>query len=111
MIFKLRGKRHQVFNGSCMLSGDEFHVAHESTTVHFSPVSDAWVEAYSRSGEPLDKAGAYAAQGKGAFLVSGISGDFWNVVGLPVATLGRLLETVAAPPEQWWRRGEDGSQL
>lgn len=107
MLLRLRGRSHQVFTGICLRSGEEFHVAHDSTTVHFSPVSDEWVESYLHSGEPLDKAGAYAAQGKGAFLVSGINGDFWNVVGLPVATLGRLLETVAAPPEQWWRRGED----
>lgn len=106
MLLRLRGRSHQVFTGICLRRGEEYHVAHETTTVHFSPVSDAWVEAYASSGEPLDKAGAYAAQGRGAFLVSGISGDFWNVVGLPVATLGRLLETVGAPPEQWWRSGE-----
>lgn len=106
MLLRLRGKSHQVFTGICLRRGEEFHVAHETTTVHFSPVSDEWVEAYARSGEPLDKAGAYAAQGRGAFLVSGMNGDFWNVVGLPVATLGRLLETVGAPPEQWWRSGD-----
>jgi septum formation protein len=108
MLLRLRGRSHQVFTGICLRHGQDFHVAHETTTVHFSPVSDEWIEAYAHSGEPLDKAGAYAAQGRGAFLVSGISGDFWNVVGLPVATLGRLLETVGAPPEQWWRSGELG---
>jgi septum formation protein len=102
MLMRLRGKSHQVFTGVCLRRGDEFHVAHETTTVHFAPVSESWIHAYAHSGEPLDKAGAYAAQGKGAFLVSGIHGDFWNVVGLPLAMVGRLLETVAAPIEDWW---------
>ena len=102
MLKRLRGQSHTVFTGVCLRQGDEFHVAHETTSVHFGLVSGEWIEAYVRSGEPMDKAGSYAAQGKGAALVQGINGDFWNVVGLPVAALGRLLETVAAPIEVWW---------
>jgi septum formation protein len=106
MLRRLRGQSHTVFTGICLRQGDDFHLAHDATTVHFGLVSGAWIEAYVRSGEPMDKAGAYAAQGKGAGLVTGINGDFWNVVGLPVATLGRLLETVGAPLESWWSEND-----
>jgi septum formation protein len=107
MLRRLRGHSHQVFTGICLRVirnsiADEFHTTHDTTTVHFAPVSDHWINAYVQCGEPMDKAGAYAAQGRGAALVTGISGDFWNVVGLPLASLTRLLETVEAPIETWW---------
>lgn len=98
----LRGQRHQVFTGICLRRGAEYHVAHQATTVQFTHVSDDWITRYVATGEPMDKAGAYAAQGRGALLIERIEGDFWNVVGLPLATLGRLLETVGAPIEMWW---------
>jgi septum formation protein len=103
MLRRLRGQPHQVFSGICLRRGDDYSIAHAITTVHFNRVSDAWIERYVATGEPMDKAGAYAAQGKGALLVAGIEGDFWNVVGFPLATLGRLLESHGAPVETWWR--------
>ncbi|HEX8833097.1 MAG TPA: Maf family protein [Abditibacteriaceae bacterium] len=116
MLRRMRGQSHQVFTGICLRvvneagvneTGDEYHVTHQTTTVNFGPVSDAWIENYVATGEPMDKAGAYAAQGKGAALVEGINGDFWNVVGLPLAPLARLLETLGAPIEMWWEQGPD----
>jgi septum formation protein len=106
MLQRLRGQSHQVFTGICLRyrrgDADEYSVAHAITTVHFNDLSDNWIEHYVATGEPMDKAGAYAAQGKGALLVERIEGDFWNVVGLPLATLGRMLESLGAPVETWW---------
>jgi septum formation protein len=110
MLSRLRGKSHQVFTGVCLRVPDnrvldeneKFIVAHDVTTVHFRDVSDAWIRRYVASGEPMDKAGSYAAQERGATLIERIEGDFTNVVGLPLALLARLLETVGAPAESWW---------
>jgi len=106
MLQRLSGASHQVFTGVCLREiengRDEFHVAHQTTNVQFRPLNVAWISRYVATGEPLDKAGAYAAQGRGAAMIESIGGDFWNVVGLPLATLGRLLETVGAPLEEWW---------
>jgi len=110
MLRTLRGNCHQVFTGICLkvLSADSSSapllVEHEITHVYFAPVSDSWVDLYVAGGEPLDKAGAYAAQGRGAALVQRIEGDYWNVVGLPLARLARMLETIEAPLETWWEK-------
>jgi septum formation protein len=107
MLKRLRGQAHQVFTGICLrqrsANSDEYSVAHAVTTVHFNNLSDQWIKRYVATGEPMDKAGSYAAQGKGSLLVERIEGDFWNVVGLPLATLGRMLDTLGAPVESWWK--------
>ena len=64
----------------------------ESTGVYFRPAAQAELLAYIKTGEPMDKAGAYGVQGKGALLVERLDGDFFNVMGLPVMRLGRMLE-------------------
>lgn len=107
MLKTLRGEWHQVFTGICVkvLSEDSPPVVcteHEMTRVQFAMVSDRWIEQYVATGEPLDKAGAYAAQGRGAALVQRIEGDYWNVVGLPLARLSRMLDALGAPLETWW---------
>lgn len=84
MLKALRGRTHRVFTGVCVLRGDELRVGHEVTSVTFGDFSDDFVAAYVRTGEPMDKAGAYAAQGKGTLLIARIEGDYFNVVGLPV---------------------------
>ena len=71
----------------------------ETTDVTFFELSDADIEAYVATGEPADKAGAYGIQGLGRALVSGISGDFFNVVGLPVARLLRELDGLLEGPQ------------
>ena len=60
--------------------------------VRFRELSDREIEAYVDTGEPMDKAGAYGAQGKAALFVEGIDGDFFNVMGLPLCRLGKMLE-------------------
>lgn len=109
MLTFLRGKTHHVYTGICLrindgAGDDEFFVEHEATAVHFAHMSDAWIGSYVATGEPLDKAGAYGAQGVGALLIDRIEGDFWNVVGLPLARLSRMLERVGAPVEAWWQQ-------
>ena len=92
MLRLLSGSTHQVVSGVCIsLSGREesFSV---STDVTFRPLSEAEIEAYIATGEPMDKAGAYGIQEKGGLLVSSFNGDFFNVVGLPVERLALALD-------------------
>lgn len=91
MLRRLRGQTHRVLTGVCLRRGDEFHLEHEETRVTFGEVSDEWIRAYVKTGEPLDKAGAYGAQGRGALLVARIEGDYFNVVGLPIFRLSKML--------------------
>lgn len=110
MLRRLRGNTHTVLTGVCLRERlgdgrDNYVVTHGTTRVTFGDVSDGWIEAYVATGEPLDKAGAYAAQGRGAILVEKIDGDFWNVVGLPIFKTARLLENAGLPVEQFWLRG------
>lgn len=91
MLSTLSGNRHQVYTGLTVLRGEEIHTVSEETTVSFRELSEEEIECYIRTGEPADKAGAYGIQGYGALLVDGIQGDYYNVMGLPVCRLGRIL--------------------
>jgi septum formation protein len=105
MLSTLRNSTHTVFTGVCLRSRDEeYSLAHEATRVTFGNVSNDWIENYVATGEPMDKAGAYAAQGKGALLIRCIEGDFWNVVGLPIFRVTQMLETAGMPVEKFWSR-------
>ena len=92
MLRSLAGKRHSVVSGICLLLGEKCITAHETTYVDFCPMSDSEIEKCARLGEPLDKAGAYAVQGFASLYISGIEGDYFNVVGLPVNLLYRKLK-------------------
>lgn len=98
MISLLSGKEHAVVTGFCVLdpSGRPVHSEAVSTAVRFKPLDDREIEAYIRTGEPFGKAGAYAIQGIGAFMVESISGSYTNVVGLPVCAVVKALIRVAA---------------
>ncbi len=91
MLTALQGRRHTVCTGVTVRRGDEILTESESTDVYFRPASEAELLAYIRTGEPLDKAGAYGVQGRGALLVERLDGDFFNVMGLPVLRLSRML--------------------
>lgn len=101
MLRELSGRTHHVSTGVCalMLAEDGSVAAErsfvETTHVSFWPLTEAEIAAYVATGEPLDKAGAYGIQGAGRMLVSGIEGDYPNVVGLPVARLVRELGALA----------------
>ncbi len=90
----LRGRIHEVITGVALVeapAGRE-ETAAVTTRVRMGGYSDAEIEAYVATGEPLDKAGAYAVQGLGGRLIAQVDGCFSNVVGLPVTTTRRLLE-------------------
>ena len=90
----LSGKTHRVITGCAILKGDRQITFSQTTEVEFYPLTDEEINAYIATGEPNDKAGAYGIQGKGALLVKQIRGDYYNVVGLPVALLNRKLKEI-----------------
>ena len=94
MLSTLSGVRHQVYTGLTVLRGGEEHTEYEVTDVSFRELTQGEIEDYIRTGEPMDKAWAYGIQGYGALFISGIQGDYYNVMGLPVCRLGQLLETL-----------------
>jgi septum formation protein len=96
MLQLLSGNSHQVITGVCLLSpersnGREQQVAAQSTSVQMVEITDAEIRDYVASGEPMDKAGAYAIQGRASRWISRIEGDYFNVVGLPIALVYRML--------------------
>ena len=91
MLSALSGRTHQVFTGLTVACGADVRTVSEETAVTFRPLTAEEIAAYVRTGEPMDKAGAYGIQGYGALLVEGIRGDYYNVMGLPVCRLGGLL--------------------
>lgn len=92
MLTALQGRHHTVCTGVTVRQGDHTVTESEETEVIFRPASEKELLAYIASGEPMDKAGAYGIQGKGSLLVEGIRGDFFNVMGLPLLRLSRMLE-------------------
>jgi septum formation protein len=91
MLRLLSGRKHQVITGVCLIGTGFEEVRSETTTVHFSTLSDADIREYIATGEPMDKAGAYAIQGAASRWISNIQGDYSNVVGLPVALVLQML--------------------
>ena len=91
MLRLLSGRSHQVMTGLTVLRGDRVRTVTEITDVRFRPLTDEEIDAYVATGEPMDKAGAYGIQGGGALFCTGIHGDYFNVMGLPVCRLGQLL--------------------
>jgi septum formation protein len=96
MLRRLRGRWHTVFTGIALAdrATDRTVVGHERTDVRFHPWDDDFLQRYVATGECMDKAGAYAIQGLGALLVQEIRGCFYNVMGLPIGCLVRLLGTL-----------------
>jgi septum formation protein len=92
MLRELRGREHQVITGVALIQGQKEHCFSVTTRVWMIDSSEELLSAYVLSGEPLDKAGSYGIQGKGALLVEKIDGDYFNVVGLPIQKIARLLE-------------------
>ena len=91
MLRALSGREHRVWSGVCIREGERSLAESECTAVRFRTLSDAEIEAYIATGEPLDKAGAYGYQGLASLFVERIEGDFFNVMGLPVCRVGQML--------------------
>ena len=96
MLSRLSVRHHTVYTGVTVSRGGKVLTAHEATRVHFRPLTSAEIETYIATGEPMDKAGSYGIQGYGAMLVEGISGDYFNVVGLPLCRLYLMLKELEA---------------
>ncbi len=94
MLSALSGREHTVYTGVAVKRGETLLVEHEATHVRFRPLTQWEIDLYIQTGEPMDKAGSYGIQGCGALLVEGIRGDYFNVVGLPICRLGRMLAQV-----------------
>ena len=94
MLRLLSGKRHRVYTGVALVSGERRRLGCERTEVTFRDLSEAEIRRYVATGEPLDKAGAYAIQGLGAALVHRVEGCYTNVIGLPVPLLLEMLEGI-----------------
>jgi septum formation protein len=87
----LAGRTHRVLSGVCVIEGERVRTAAALTEVRFQPLDERILAWYLDSEEWRERAGGYAIQGRGAALVAGIDGDYFNVVGLPVGTLQELL--------------------
>ena len=92
MLTALQGRHHTVCTGVTVRQRDHTVTESEETEVIFRPATQRELLAYIATGEPMDKAGAYGIQGKGSLLVECIRGDFFNVMGLPLLWLSRMLE-------------------
>ena len=94
MLNVLAGREHIVISGVAVAQGEKVVSAFSATTVTFRPLSQSQIERYVDTGEPMDKAGAYAIQGRGTLLVESITGCYNNVVGLPLVKLSELLRQI-----------------
>ena len=92
MLELLSGRRHEVLTGICIRRGEDLIRDHASTAVWFAPLTADEIDAYVASGEPVDKAGAYAIQGLASKFVERIEGCYFNVMGLPVALVWKYLK-------------------
>lgn len=91
MLHLLSGREHAVKTGLAVFHKDRVHLHVETTRVYFRKLSDLEIDRYVETGEPMDKAGAYGIQGRGAILVSKIEGSYDNVVGLPLTALYEIV--------------------
>ena len=91
MLRALSGRTHEVCTGVTVCRGEQILTRAETTIVTFRPMEEREIRAYIASGDPMDKAGSYGIQGKAALFASGIEGDYFNVMGLPLHLVGRML--------------------
>lgn len=88
----LSGREHSVFTGVSVIKGEKIETFSAQTKVKMFDLTDEEIEEYIATAEPFDKAGSYGIQGKGSLLVEKIDGDYFNVVGLPISRLNRVLK-------------------
>ncbi|MCL5781659.1 MAG: Maf family protein [Firmicutes bacterium] len=93
MLKSLQGRSHEVFTGLAVIDAatGQSVVTHQATAVRFKPLSSEQIQRYVDTDEPMDKAGAYAVQGKASIFIDSIRGCYFNVVGLPIAKLADAL--------------------
>lgn len=94
----LRGSTHTVYTGLCVLCGEKQMITYDTTLVKFSDFTDAEIWSYIKTGEPLDKAGAYGIQGPGGVLVEKVDGCYFTVIGMPVNKIYSMLKDLGITP-------------
>jgi septum formation protein len=99
MLQRLQGKSHDVFTGIAVRRGDQISSMVDVTQVEMLAMTEDEIDAYVSTGEPMDKAGSYALQGRGGLFVSSVTGSPFTVIGLPVHLLPRLIRAVGVDPE------------
>ena len=98
MLTALSGRTHHVCTGVTVCLGSRVITEAETTSVTFRPLTGWEIARYVLTGEPMDKAGSYGVQGLGALFVEHIDGDYFNVMGLPLCRLGRMLKRFGVDP-------------
>lgn len=93
MLRALSGRDHEVVSGVCVMQGGRAETAAVTTALHFRELGEDEISAYIATGEPMDKAGAYGIQGLASIFVDRLDGDYYNVMGLPLCTLARMLRS------------------
>lgn len=96
MLKQLSGRKHSVFTGVTLITPGSSVTFAEETLVEFYPLTEQEIAEYAATGEPMDKAGAYGIQGRGALLVKRIEGDYYNVMGLPAGEVYHRLKVLGA---------------
>ena len=94
MLTALSGRAHEVYTGVTVILGEDILCEAECTKVFFRELSEEEIDAYVASGDPMDKAGAYGIQGRASLMVERLEGDYFNVMGLPLCRLGKMLKTI-----------------
>ena len=97
MLKALSGRHHHVLTGVTVRSGERTETHCEETEVYLRPLSDGEIDAYIATGEPMDKAGAYGIQGYASLFVEKLSGDYYNVMGLPLCAAALMLRRAGIP--------------
>ena len=93
MLERISGKDHQVYTGFTVRKGAQVQTCVEGTNVHVRALTADEIDRYIATGEPMDKAGAYGIQGLGGVFVTGLEGDYYNVMGLPICHLAQVLQS------------------
>ncbi|MBN2880279.1 MAG: septum formation protein Maf [Clostridia bacterium] len=96
MLKKLSGSWHEVITGVCVFDGEECITDHVITRVHFVEMTEGEIEEYINTDEPYDKAGAYGVQGLAGMYIDSIEGDYYNIMGFPMAKIRSMLKEVSA---------------
>ena len=108
MLRSLAGTTHAVYSGVALVKADGTVSGSECTTVHFGDMSDGEIDAYVTTGEPMDKAGSYAVQGICSMWIDGIEGCHFNVIGLPIRKMYKMLREMGIDPMSLRRTAENG---
>ena len=96
MIKKLSGNWHEVITGICIYENEKHITEHETTRVHFVEMTEGEIDGYINTDEPYDKAGAYGIQGLAGMYIDRIEGDFYNIMGFPMARVHAMLKSIGA---------------